>query len=60
MKGKRDGYGVYTWADGRKYEGEFMNNEQHGIGTYISKSGKIKKGQWQNGKKIRWIDDSIN
>ena len=60
MKGKRDGHGVYTWTDGRKYEGQFMNNKQHGIGIFTTATGVRKKGQWENGKKTRWLDDSIN
>ena len=24
------GFGVFTWPDGRKYEGDFERNEQHG------------------------------
>lgn len=59
MKGKQDGYGVYTWTDGRKYEGEFMNGKQHGIGIFTAKNGERKKGQWKDGKKTSWIEDSI-
>ena len=46
------------WADGRKYIGEWKAGKQHGIGTYISKDGMQKEGEWQNGKKIKWINDT--
>jgi len=32
MNDKKHGYGVYTWADGRKYEGEWVAGKQHGRG----------------------------
>jgi len=25
------GRGVYTWKDGRKYEGEYLNDKKHGF-----------------------------
>lgn len=28
------GKGVYTWKDGRKYEGEYINDKKHGNGVY--------------------------
>jgi len=39
MKDKKHGNGIYTWADGRKYDGEWQNGRQHGNGKYISKDG---------------------
>jgi hypothetical protein len=29
-----EGMGVYTWADGRKYEGEYKDDKKHGYGLY--------------------------
>lgn len=26
--------GVYTWADGRRYEGEYKDDKKHGFGIY--------------------------
>ena len=28
------GKGVYTWKDGRKYVGEYLNDLQNGFGVY--------------------------
>ena len=29
-----EGVGVYTWNDGRKYEGEYKDDKKHGYGIY--------------------------
>ena len=36
--------GEYTWADGRKYRGQWLNNKMHGEGEYIWPDGKSYKG----------------
>jgi len=28
------GLGVFIWADGRKYDGSYCNDVQHGYGVY--------------------------
>ncbi len=28
------GKGIYTWKDGRRYEGEYLNDRKHGFGVY--------------------------
>lgn len=44
------GQGVYMWADGRKYEGEYVNDKKHGYGIYTYPDGRSYKGQWASGK----------
>ena len=44
------GKGVYTWADGRRYEGEYVNDKKHGYGVYTYPDGRSYKGEWANGK----------
>jgi hypothetical protein len=44
------GKGVYTWKDGRKYEGEYKLDRKDGYGTYTWADGKKFDGQWQDGK----------
>jgi hypothetical protein len=29
-----DGVGVYRWADGRSYEGEYSDDKKNGYGIY--------------------------
>jgi hypothetical protein len=54
---KKHGYGVYYWADGRRYEGYWQNGKQHGEGKYILPTGVVKIGIWEDGKRIKWIDE---
>ncbi|CAD8123180.1 unnamed protein product [Paramecium sonneborni] len=56
---KKHGQGVLGWrnlvADGRKYSGQWEFGKQHGIGEYFN--GQInKKGQWNQGKRLKWLD----
>lgn len=51
------GYGVYSWADGRRYEGEWKNGKQHGKGKYILLDGTIKTGIWEDGKRAKWVEE---
>ena len=45
-----NGYGVYTWKDGRKYEGQFLNDCKHGYGVYEWADHRVYKGWWYEGK----------
>ena len=54
---KKHGYGKYKWADGRQYEGYWLNGKQHGQGHYILKDGSVKIGEWVNGKRTHWIGE---
>ena len=47
---------MFTWPDGRQYDGNWRNGKQHGAGIYHSSRGEIKKGEWADGKRVRWID----
>lgn len=38
---KRNGYGIQEWPDGRKYEGEFVNNLKHGDGVFTWTNGEV-------------------
>ena len=55
---KKHGYGVYEWADGRKYEGNWAFGKQHGQGKYVLSDGKVRIGLWNNGKRIEWLNES--
>ena len=44
------GYGIFRLPDGRKYEGEYLNDRKHGKGLFTYADGRKKEGVWQNGK----------
>ena len=48
----KNGYGILSGSDGRKYEGNFENGKFHGKGIHTWPSGKIIKyeGNYKNGK----------
>lgn len=59
LKGK----GIFTWKNGDKYEGDFLNNKLHGFGIfyfngknvnpnwseYMSEGGVFSKIKWSTG-----------
>ena len=45
-----DGFGQYTWADGRRYKGEYKDDKKHGYGEYIWADGREYCGYWAKGK----------
>ena len=57
----RSGFGIYTWSDGRVYQGWWLNRKQCGLGTYIAKGGNSlniverKYGLWHVGKRLKWF-----
>jgi hypothetical protein len=32
---KKSGNGIYLWADGRAYNGDWASGKQHGTGYYV-------------------------
>lgn len=55
---KMDGFGVMN-SKGKVYEGEFKDGKMHGVGVLYpnGKDGKGKKGEWENGKRVKWLKD---
>ena len=45
-----DDFGIYTWQDGRMYEGYYKEDKKHGFGIYIWSDSKQYSGWWFNGK----------
>lgn len=45
-----DGYGTYTWKDGRKFEGHYVKDKKHGRGVYTWADGRKYDGEWLNGR----------
>lgn len=48
--------GRFEWQDGRKYIGEWKSGKQHGKGVYVNQKGEEKKGEWVEGKRVRWLE----
>lgn len=34
-----------------------MNGKQEGVGIYFNAKGEVRYGQWQNGKRVKWINE---
>ena len=47
MDNKISGYGMYTWNDGRVYEGNWVDNQMHGVGTFTWTDGRKYEGSYQ-------------
>ena len=45
-----DGTGVFTWSDGRKYDGEYIDDKKEGHGVFTWPDGRQYNGSWKNGK----------
>ncbi len=58
-----NGYGVYQWADGQRYEGSFLNGKFEGEGTYYWANGNKHAGLWnvgqRHGKGIHTTADGV-
>ena len=44
------GFGFFTWADGKKYTGQYSEDKKHGSGTLEWADGRKYDGQWLDGK----------
>ena len=46
----RNGQGIYTYAGGNKYVGEFKNGKRHGEGAFTWAKGDKYVGEFKDGK----------
>ena len=44
------GEGTFTWPDGRKYSGQFVNDKKEGRGVFYWTDGRTYDGSWTDGK----------
>jgi hypothetical protein len=49
FKGVPDGKGIYKWADGSSYDGEWKNGVREGIGRFV-KGDSVAAGYWKGDK----------
>ena len=47
----KNGYGVYKWSDGDKYDGEWKEGKFNGKGKYFYSNGSTFTGIYKHGKK---------
>ncbi|MEE4248363.1 MAG: hypothetical protein V2I33_23505 [Kangiellaceae bacterium] len=45
-----DGQGVFTWTDGRKYSGAYIDDKKHGYGVFEWPNKRRYEGNWADGK----------
>ena len=45
------GKGIFTFANGNKYNGHYKNNKQHGKGVFTFFTKSSYDGDWEDGKK---------
>jgi hypothetical protein len=46
-----NGYGKYVWANGERYEGNWLDGLRNGLGTNYFSDGEIFSGNWKNDKR---------
>ncbi len=50
--GMRNGLGVFYYANGSKYEGEWLNNIKDGYAYFTYDDGRVYKGFFKNDRMI--------
>lgn len=50
----RQGYGVYVFGSGQKYEGHWDKGKKHGWSIYTVETGQRWAGSWAEGKP-QWV-----
>ena len=56
VRGRREGYGVYVFPNGDRYEGECSGDLPDGHGVYrFQVSGAVCEGTWRAGAKHGWF-----
>ena len=51
MNGMKQGHGEYSYANGKKYNGNWEDNKKHGEGIWTFKDGKKQRGIWNLGER---------
>lgn len=55
VKGKSEGYGIFEWVNGDKYDGLWKNDKRNGEGLFCDANGEIQKSIWKNDKEVSVI-----
>ena len=51
----KQGHGVYTWANGAKYDGEYKDNKKNGHGLHTWPDGSIYEGERLLNNQRVWV-----
>lgn len=51
----RNGYGIESWPDGRRFLGNFLNDKRHGHGNETWPDGSHYMGEYRVGKPVENI-----
>ena len=54
------GEGMYCYADGSKYQGEYVNNRRNGYGELKLSNGIVYKWNWVDGQPVSGVVLSAN
>jgi Protein of unknown function (DUF1566)/MORN repeat len=49
----KNGYGVFIFSNGDKYDGAWNKGKRHGWGVYTWNSGRQFKGEFRNNKRVK-------
>ena len=49
---KKEGKGLFRKAGEYTYNGEYMNDKEHGFGKWTQENGSFFIGRWRNGTRI--------
>lgn len=54
------GHGIYLYADGVRYDGEYVDDKKDGYGIYYWTDGRKYEGYWYKGKQhgLGWYVDA--
>jgi hypothetical protein len=55
MNGQRNGYGVFYYANGSKYQGLWKNNLKDGLAIFIEDSGNITQGKFSEDRLVKEV-----
>ena len=55
MNGQRNGYGVFYYANGSKYQGLWKNNLKDGLAIFIEDNGNITQGRFSEDRLIKEV-----
>ena len=44
-----DGSGEFTWLDGKKYVGQYVDDKKEGYGVFTWPDNRQYNGYWRNG-----------